>query len=144
MRVAAMDLGSNSFHLLVADVHPDGHIDPLVQEKEMLRLGDVVSRHGVDPAHRGRPGRRHRAPLPAARRGRRRRRDPRQGHRAPSARAANGGEVVDRIRAETGVHVEVISGLEEARLIFGAVRAVGGARSRARRCASTSAAAASR
>ena len=38
-------------------------------------------------------------------------------------RAANGGELVDRIRAETGVHVEVISGLEEARLIFGAVRA---------------------
>jgi exopolyphosphatase/guanosine-5'-triphosphate,3'-diphosphate pyrophosphatase len=49
MRVAAMDLGSNSFHLLVADVHPDGHIDPLVQEKEMLRLGDVVSRHGSIP-----------------------------------------------------------------------------------------------
>ena len=49
MRVAAMDLGSNSFHLLVADVHPDGHIDPLVQEKEMLRLGDVVSRHGTIP-----------------------------------------------------------------------------------------------
>ena len=38
-------------------------------------------------------------------------------------RAANGGELVDRIRAETGVHVEVIGGLEEARLIFGAVRA---------------------
>src|SRR2546423_8411744 len=49
MRVAAMDLGSNSFHLLVADVHADGHIDPLVQEKEMLRLGSVVSRHGAVP-----------------------------------------------------------------------------------------------
>src|SRR6185312_11495361 len=49
MRIAAMDLGSNSFHLLVADVHADGHIDPLVQEKEMLRLGDVVSRHGAIP-----------------------------------------------------------------------------------------------
>jgi exopolyphosphatase/guanosine-5'-triphosphate,3'-diphosphate pyrophosphatase len=44
-----MDLGSNSFHLLVADAHPDGHIDPIVQEKEMLRLGDVVSRHGSIP-----------------------------------------------------------------------------------------------
>jgi len=30
-------------------VHADGHIDPLVQEKEMLRLGDVVSRHGEIP-----------------------------------------------------------------------------------------------
>jgi hypothetical protein len=26
--IAAMDLGTNSFHLLVADVHPDGHISP--------------------------------------------------------------------------------------------------------------------
>src|SRR5262249_57728059 len=49
MRAAAMDLGTNSFHLLVADVHPDGHIDPIVREKEMLRLGDVVSRHGAIP-----------------------------------------------------------------------------------------------
>ena len=46
MRVAALDLGTNSFHLLVADVQSDGHIDPIVREKEMLRLGDVVSRHG--------------------------------------------------------------------------------------------------
>src|SRR4029077_9591410 len=37
--------------------------------------------------------------------------------------AANGSELVDRIEAETGVDVEVISGLEEARLIFAAVRA---------------------
>ena len=49
MRVAAIDLGTNSFHMLVAEVAPDGHLDPIVQEKEMLRLGDVVSRHGVIP-----------------------------------------------------------------------------------------------
>ena len=123
MRVAAMDLGSNSFHLLVADVHADGHIDPLVQEKEMLRLGDVVSRHGVDPAHRGRPGGRHRPPLPAARRGRRRHRDPGQGHRARSAAPPTAARSSTASDAETGVHVDVIGGLEEARLIFGAVRA---------------------
>ena len=49
MRVAALDLGTNSFHLLVADAHADGHIDPIVREKEMLRLGDLVSRHGAIP-----------------------------------------------------------------------------------------------
>ena len=49
MRVAAIDLGTNSFHMLVAEVAPDGHLEPLVQEKEMLRLGDVVSRHGAIP-----------------------------------------------------------------------------------------------
>jgi exopolyphosphatase/guanosine-5'-triphosphate,3'-diphosphate pyrophosphatase len=122
MRVAAMDLGSNSFHLLVADVHPDGHLDPLVQEKEMLRLGDVVSRHGHIPStaadHAVATVRRFRLLAEAA------------GAEeviakatAAIRRAANGGEVVDRIRAETGVHVEVIGGKEEARLIFGAVRA---------------------
>jgi exopolyphosphatase/guanosine-5'-triphosphate,3'-diphosphate pyrophosphatase len=122
MRVAAMDLGSNSFHLLVADVHPDGHLDPLVQEKEMLRLGDVVSRHGSIPAHAADQAvatvRRFRLLAEAA--------GATEVHaRATSAirRAANGGELVDRIRAETGVHVEVIGGLEEARLIFGAIRA---------------------
>src|SRR3954464_13851400 len=46
MRIAALDLGSNSFHLLVADVHPDGTFEPVTREKEMLRLGDEVSRHG--------------------------------------------------------------------------------------------------
>jgi exopolyphosphatase/guanosine-5'-triphosphate,3'-diphosphate pyrophosphatase len=122
MRVAAMDLGSNSFHLLVADVHVDGHIDPLVQEKEMLRLGDVVSRHGSIPPTAADQAvatvRRFRLLSEAA------------GAteilaKATAAirRASNGGEVVDRIRAETGVHIDVIGGLEEARLIFGAVRA---------------------
>jgi exopolyphosphatase/guanosine-5'-triphosphate,3'-diphosphate pyrophosphatase len=122
MRVAAIDLGSNSFHLLVADVHVDGHIDPLVQEKEMLRLGDVVSRRGAIPPTAADQAvatvRRFRLLAEAT------------GAseiiaNATSAirRAANGGEVVDRIRAETGVHVDVIGGLEEARLIFGAIRA---------------------
>ena len=43
MRIAALDLGSNSFHLLVADVHPDGTFEAVAREKEMLRLGDDVT-----------------------------------------------------------------------------------------------------
>ena len=46
MRIAALDLGTNSFHLLVADVQPDGHFEPIAAEKAMIRLGDVVSREG--------------------------------------------------------------------------------------------------
>jgi exopolyphosphatase/guanosine-5'-triphosphate,3'-diphosphate pyrophosphatase len=122
VRVAALDLGSNSFHLLVADAHPDGHIDPLVQEKEMLRLGDVVSRHRAIPPTAADQAvatvRRFRMLAEAAGAN-----EILAKATAAIRRAANGGEVVDRIRAETGVHVEVIGGLEEARLIFGAVRA---------------------
>src|SRR5215510_349146 len=115
MRVAAMDLGTNSFHLLVADVHPDGHIDPIVREKEMLRLGDVVSRHGSIPPTAADQAigtvRRFRLLAEAA------------AADEVLARATNAAEIVDRIEQETGVEVEVISGHEEARLIFGAVRA---------------------
>ena len=117
-----MDLGTNSFHLLVAEVHPDGHLDPLVREKEMLRLGDVVSRHGSIPSAAADQAvatvRRFRLLAEAA------------GAtellaKATSAirRAENGAELVDRIEDETGIAVEVISGHEEARLIFGAIRA---------------------
>jgi exopolyphosphatase / guanosine-5'-triphosphate,3'-diphosphate pyrophosphatase len=49
MRIAAFDLGSNSFHLLVVDAHPDGTFAPLIREKEMLRLGDAVGREGRIP-----------------------------------------------------------------------------------------------
>jgi exopolyphosphatase / guanosine-5'-triphosphate,3'-diphosphate pyrophosphatase len=117
-----MDLGTNSFHLLVADVHPDGHLEPLVREKEMLRLGDVVARHGSIPAvaadHAVATVRRFRLLADAA--------DATELiAKATSAirRAENSAELVDRIESETGITVEVISGHEEARLIFGAVRA---------------------
>ena len=122
MRLAALDLGTNSFHLLVADVTVEGDVVPIVREKEMLRLGDVVSRDG-----RLGPGDIDRAvacvrrmQLLADRAG-----ASEVLARATSAfrLAHNGAELVDRIAAETGVVVEVISGLTEAKLIFGAIRA---------------------
>jgi exopolyphosphatase/guanosine-5'-triphosphate,3'-diphosphate pyrophosphatase len=122
MRIAALDLGSNSFHLLVADVHPDGTFEAVTREKDMLRLGDEVAREG-----RITPPTADRAVASV-----RRLRQLADGlgaqeviAKATSAirTAANGSELVDRIEAESGVEVEVISGLEEARLIFAAVRA---------------------
>lgn len=122
MRIGALDLGTNSFHLLVADVSPEGGITPLVREKEMLRLGDVVSREGHVPpedAERAVACVRRMCILAE-----------RAGAREILARATsafrsaeNGAELCDRIEAETGVVVEVISGIEEARLIFSAIRA---------------------
>ena len=121
MRIAALDLGSNSFHLLVVEAQADGHFETLVREKEMLRLGDVVSREGritdlaaeqvIDSI------RRLHSLADAA------------GAEefvafATSAmrEADNSAEIVDRIEARTGVLVDVISGEEEARLIYVAVQ----------------------
>lgn len=122
MRVAALDLGSNSFHLLVADVFIDGHLRPVTREKEMLRLGDAVSstgRLGPDLCDKAVASvRRLRGIADGAGAGE-------ILAKATSAirSAADGSDLVDRIEAETGVHVDVIDGLEEARLIFEAVRA---------------------
>ncbi|HEV3353207.1 MAG TPA: Ppx/GppA phosphatase family protein [Acidimicrobiales bacterium] len=122
MRIAAIDLGTNSFHLLVVEAHPDGTFLPLVREKEMLRLGDAVSREG-------RIGARLMGEAVAAVR--------RFAAMAEGIgcdeivacgtsairEADNGSELVDRIEAETGIRPRVISGRDEARLIFAAVRA---------------------
>jgi phosphohistidine phosphatase SixA len=42
LRVAVIDLGSTSFHLLVGDVGADGSIERVVRERDMLRLGALV------------------------------------------------------------------------------------------------------
>ena len=122
VRIAALDMGSNSFHLLVVEAHPDGTFESIMRDKEMLRLGDVVAREGAFPPEVADRAvecvRRFKALADAA------------GAdevvaKATSAirEADNGDALVDRIAAETGVEVEVISGRDEARLIFGAIRA---------------------
>ncbi len=122
MRIAALDLGTNSFHLLIAEVHADGSFTPLVREKEMLRLGDHVSREGrIPPAAADQAVatvRRMKMLADAAD-------APEFVACATSAirQAVNGCDLVDRIERETGVKVDVINGLTEARLIFGAIRA---------------------
>ncbi len=45
-RLAALDLGSNSFHLLVADTRPRGRIKRVRTRKLTIRLGEPVSRTG--------------------------------------------------------------------------------------------------
>jgi exopolyphosphatase/guanosine-5'-triphosphate,3'-diphosphate pyrophosphatase len=46
MKLAALDLGSNSFHLLVADVNASGELSKVGSAKQVLRLGSVVQEHG--------------------------------------------------------------------------------------------------
>ncbi|MGH9304464.1 MAG: HD domain-containing protein [Acidimicrobiales bacterium] len=122
MRLAALDLGSNSFHLLVVETRPDGSFVPLVREKEMLGLGDLVAQGGSLP------------PEAIARAtevvGRFRTLAEKEGASELVAygtsalrEASNGAAAVEHLEQATGVHVKVITGLREAQLIFEAVRA---------------------
>ena len=121
VRIAALDLGSNSFHLLVVEAHPDGSFEPLLREKDILRLGDAVARwrrlpdelvsQAVESVRRMKALCDSVAADEVVACG-----------TAALREAENGSELVDRIDAETGVRVRVISGKAEAKLVFAAVR----------------------
>lgn len=115
-------MGSNSFHLIVVEAHPDGSFETLLREKDVLRLADSVAK-----THRVPPEKVEEAIASVARM---------RSHGesldvdewvvyATSAlrEAENGAEVVAQIENETGVGIKVITGLDEAKLIFAAVRA---------------------
>lgn len=50
-RLGVLDLGSNSFHLLVADATPSGHLQPVDRERVQLRLGAVIGTRERIPEH---------------------------------------------------------------------------------------------
>lgn len=121
MRLAAIDVGSNSLHMLIADVSPDGRIHVVDRVKEMVRLGRRAFTNGQLA-----PGAMELAVGTLKNFGRlaRARHVERLGAVATSAvrEARNGALFVRRLRRETGIPVRVISGPEEARLIFHAAR----------------------
>lgn len=121
MRIGALDLGSNSFHLLVVEARLDGSFVPLAREREMLRLGDLVARTGAIGEEATANGveviRRFRAVCEAQRT------DEIVALGTAALREAiDGVNFVDRVREETGIAIQVVDGLREAELIFTAVR----------------------
>lgn len=122
MRLAVLDLGSNSFHLVVAEARPGGSFAVVAREKEMLRLGEVVARHGHIPEAEAdlvvAAVRRLRSLAGAAGAT-----EVRACATSAFREASNTDALLARLRLEAGVHVRVIGGMEEARLVFRAVRA---------------------
>jgi exopolyphosphatase/guanosine-5'-triphosphate,3'-diphosphate pyrophosphatase len=123
-RVAAIDCGTNSIRLLVADVDAAGNLTELDRRMEVVRLGQGVDRTGeLAPEALARTlaaTRQYAAAIEAA--GAQRVR-----FVATSATrdARNRDEFFDGVRAALGVDVEVITGAEEAQLSFrGATGAV--------------------
>jgi exopolyphosphatase/guanosine-5'-triphosphate,3'-diphosphate pyrophosphatase len=126
MRIAAIDIGTNSVHMIVVQVRPDLSFEVIDREKEMIRLGaggldgraltpeamhaalQVLSKfrrlaesHGVDEV------------IAVA--------------TSATREAENGGEFLHAVTQQTGIRARVISGTEEARLIhLAAVYGVGG------------------
>ena len=121
MRLGVLDVGSNTVHLLVVDAHHGAHPLPQTSEKSVLRLAEQmdargeITREGADHVIRT-----VRAAVESA---------AAMGCEdlmafATSAMrdAPNSVAVLDRVHAETGVKLEVLSGEEEAILTFLAVR----------------------
>lgn len=115
-KIAAIDVGTNSFHMVIASVTPKGQLRIHSRDKEMVRLGlsandmkylsDAAIERGVKTLKRF---------IVAA-----------QKENAiirPIATSAvrealNKDEFVERVERETGVHIDVVSGSEEGRLVY--------------------------
>jgi exopolyphosphatase/guanosine-5'-triphosphate,3'-diphosphate pyrophosphatase len=117
MRVAVVDIGTNSTRLLVADVDDAGVLTEVERRTEVTRLGQGVDRDGVladDAMQR----------VHATLADYRRRIDSLGAQRAVAALtsavrdAANGVEFTVRVRDEHGLDARTIDGDEEARLTF--------------------------
>ena len=125
-RVAAIDCGTNSIRLLIADLDGQGGLRDVVRERELVRLGEGVDRAGrfsEGALERTLGATRHYAELCREHGAERIR------FVATSATrdAANRDEFTDAVHAILGVPAEVIPGTEEAALSFrGALTAVAG------------------
>jgi exopolyphosphatase / guanosine-5'-triphosphate,3'-diphosphate pyrophosphatase len=121
MRVAAIDVGSNSIHMVIAQVEFDGRFHVLDRAKEMVRLGQRTLQTGRLSSEAMDVGIRT---LAAFRTLAERQEVTRFKAVATSAvrEAANGGDFIQRVRDEVGLRLTVIPGREEARLIYVGVR----------------------
>ena len=116
MRVAVVDIGTNSTRLLIADV-ADGALEELDRRSIVTRLGEGVEATGrLGDA----PQERVRAALEEYRRAIERRRCERRVAVLTSAvrDAANGREFTEEVRTRFGLDARTLSGDEEARLTY--------------------------
>jgi exopolyphosphatase/guanosine-5'-triphosphate,3'-diphosphate pyrophosphatase len=116
-KIAVIDVGTNSIHMVLAEVLPDFSYKILDRFKDMTRLGNgafTTHRLSDDAITRGLGVLRHLVTLARN-----------KGYDriiavATSAvrEAKNGGDFIDLVAKEIGLTVRVVSGSEEARLIF--------------------------
>ncbi|MFF5706846.1 Ppx/GppA family phosphatase [Streptomyces sp. NPDC012794] len=121
MRLGVLDVGSNTIHLLVVDAHPGARPQPAHSHKVQLRLAELLDAHGaVSPEGVERLVAAIAGAVQAAE-------DKGCEDVLPFATSAvreapNADAVLARVKAETGIELTVLSGEDEARLTFLAVR----------------------
>ena len=116
MRLAAIDIGTNSVHMIVVRVRPDLSFEVIDREKEMVRLGAG----GLD-GRKLTPEAMH-AALQVLSKFKRLASSHKVDHVIAAATSAvreaeNGGEFLRAVTDQTSIRARVISGTEEARLI---------------------------
>ncbi|WP_307841417.1 Ppx/GppA phosphatase family protein [Streptomyces endocoffeicus] len=116
-----LDIGSRTVHLKIADLFPGRPPEPVASWKQPVRLADATDRQGVIPreAVRSLVGAVTASAAAASAH--------HVDHLIPFATSAvrdatNRDAVLDEIEAATGIRVGFMSGVEEARLTFRAVR----------------------
>ncbi|MFJ8494865.1 Ppx/GppA family phosphatase [Streptomyces sp. NPDC094038] len=121
MRLGVLDVGSNTVHLLVVDAHPGARPLPAHSHKAELRLAQLLDGNGaigpdgveklvgvVNDALQAAEDKGVEDLLPFA--------------TSAVREATNADDVLARVKAETGVELQVLTGADEARLTFLAVR----------------------
>lgn len=122
MRLAIIDCGTNTFHLLVVETQPDGSFAVVFKERNYVRLGqEGLDRIGNAPFQRGieclAVFKEKMAALGVEK--------SRVFGTEALRRASNGQDFVQAVKAATGIEIQLISGSEEARLIhLGVMQAV--------------------
>jgi exopolyphosphatase/guanosine-5'-triphosphate,3'-diphosphate pyrophosphatase len=120
-RVAAIDVGSNSLHMVIAQADPDGAITTLWRMKEMVGLGRISfpsRRLTADAIERAI------ATLRRFQEAAKRRQCEKILAVATSAvrEAVNGGDFLTRVQRELGLNMRIVSARDEAKLIYLGVR----------------------
>jgi len=119
-RIAVIDLGTNTFHLLIADIGLDG-IQIIHKEKQSVKIGERGISHGIiAPAAQERAiqtlkGFKQKINTMHAN----------QVHATATSafrNASNGQDLADKIYQLTGISINIIDGKREAQLIYQGVR----------------------
>ena len=121
MRLGVLDVGSNTVHLLVVDAHRGGHPDPVRSHKDALHLAELLQadgslgEHGTDVLCQAVTGAREAAEDEGV--------EDLLAFATSAVRdATDSAEVLAAVRERSGVDLQVLTGDDEARLTFLAVR----------------------